>query len=82
MSFQIGDVVKLKGGGPLMTVTGTSTGPGRPPLFTCNWFDKDDREQSSSFPGDALIKPEAKKPVKNSQTTANTRKGSGSDWMR
>lgn len=36
MSFKIGDVVRLKSGGPAMTVTGVpSNGSG---VLTCIWF--------------------------------------------
>jgi uncharacterized protein YodC (DUF2158 family) len=55
MSLKVGQVVKLRSGGPLMTITGTSIGPDRPPLYACSWFDKDNREQMASFPADVLI---------------------------
>jgi uncharacterized protein YodC (DUF2158 family) len=65
MSFKIGDVVKLKSGGPHMTITGTSVGPDRPTLFSCSWFDKDNREQNGSYPADALVAAGgAKKPIR------------------
>jgi uncharacterized protein YodC (DUF2158 family) len=35
MSFQVGDVVKLKSGGANMTVTAISTSEDRPPSFNC-----------------------------------------------
>jgi uncharacterized protein YodC (DUF2158 family) len=83
MSFKIGEVVKLKSGGPLMTITGTSVGPDRPTLFNCSWFDKDNREQIGSFPADALAAPRAKEPFKPAQIATNNRRGgSGTDWMR
>lgn len=82
MSFKIGNVVKLKGGGPAMTVTGTSVGPDRPTLFDCTWFDKDNREQQSSYPAEALISAE-KRPHKEPVHIARAPKDrSGSDWMR
>jgi uncharacterized protein YodC (DUF2158 family) len=83
MSFQIGEVVKLRSGGPLMTITSTSVGPGRLTLFCCSWFDKDNREQTGSFPAEALSKPAAKKAPEN-PTVVNTRRGggSGTGWMR
>lgn len=83
MSFKIGDVVKLKGGGPLMTVTGTSVGADRPTLFTCNWFDKENREQGSAYPADALVEAGTRKPVLPGPPMANRRRGGGgTDWMR
>jgi uncharacterized protein YodC (DUF2158 family) len=82
MSFNVGDVVKLRSGGPLMTTTGTSVGPDRPMLFTCEWFDRDGHLQHGSFPADALVKPDtALKPVPVRPTHANTRRGGGTDWM-
>jgi uncharacterized protein YodC (DUF2158 family) len=78
MSFKVGDVVKLKGGGPQMTITGTSVGPDRPTLFTCNWFDKDNREQSSAYPADSLIEASAaRRPSSALPSVANKRRGSG-----
>jgi uncharacterized protein YodC (DUF2158 family) len=82
MPFQIGDVVKLKSGGPRMTITGTSVGPDRPTLFNCNWFDKDDHEQSGSYPAAALndARPTAE-PPRMSHDTPPPARGSGTDWM-
>jgi uncharacterized protein YodC (DUF2158 family) len=54
MSFNLGDVVRLKSGGPLMTVTSTSISPDRPVLYMCEWIDRDQKLQSSSFPAEAL----------------------------
>jgi uncharacterized protein YodC (DUF2158 family) len=84
MSFKIGEVVKLKSGGPLMTVTGISTSEDRPPSLNCSWFDKDNREQVGSFPADALVVPAAKQPTSpRPEMTTNTRRGgSGTDWIR
>ena len=88
MSFKVGDVVKLKSGGPLMTVTGKSTGPDRPALFTCAWFDKEHREHTSAYPADALNPSQTlAKGLAKLQTTANARRGGGSSeggtgWMR
>jgi uncharacterized protein YodC (DUF2158 family) len=80
--FKVGDVVKLKSGGPLMTITGTSVGPDRPTLFSCSWFDKDNHEQTGSFPADALVAPSPRQPAPVRPTVANTRRGGGgTDWM-
>jgi uncharacterized protein YodC (DUF2158 family) len=62
MSFKIGDAVNLKGGGPTMTITGTSTGTDRDVLYSCTWFDKDDKEQLSSYPAGALVITEKQQP--------------------
>ena len=64
MSFKVGDVVKLKSGGPLMTITGTSVGPDRPMLYTCSWIDKDNRPQVGSYPAEALIAASTPKPTR------------------
>jgi uncharacterized protein YodC (DUF2158 family) len=49
MPFKTGDVVRLKSGGPPMTVTGMSqTGS-----VICQWF-WNNKMESGSFPPDAL----------------------------
>lgn len=52
MQFKVGDVVRLKSGGPAMTVTGTSdTG-----WVICHWFvDEKSKAESGSFPPEALV---------------------------
>jgi uncharacterized protein YodC (DUF2158 family) len=62
MSFKIGDVVKLKSGGPEMTVIGISTGPNRSDVFNCSWIDPDHHEQKGTFPAEALVLANAEKP--------------------
>ncbi len=44
MSFKIGDVVQLKSGGPLMTVTQVGSGIDGTPMIDCVWFDKTDQK--------------------------------------
>lgn len=51
MSFQIGDSVRLRSGGPLMTVTGVTDGG----WLICTWF-KERHVETSSFPPPALEK--------------------------
>jgi len=53
--FEIGDIVKLKSGGPEMTVNGyvielSNTRD----IVTCKWFDSDNKQQSEKFHQDAL----------------------------
>ena len=55
--FQTGDTVKLKSGGPQMTVTdtrGASGGEGA--LVWCAWFDEKNMPQREHFPPAALEK--------------------------
>jgi uncharacterized protein YodC (DUF2158 family) len=52
MAFEIGNVVQLKGGGPIMTITGRSVG--KTTLFRCTWFDKQGSEQNAAYPAEAL----------------------------
>lgn len=54
MAFKIGDVVKLKSGGPAMTVTGEGRDAKGKPRTGCTWFNKDDIEQNGVFAQDAL----------------------------
>jgi uncharacterized protein YodC (DUF2158 family) len=49
MTFEVGSVVQLKSGGPLMTVKAIT---GRE--VTCTWFDDDNKLQSATFPAEVL----------------------------
>jgi uncharacterized protein YodC (DUF2158 family) len=46
MTFQIGDTVRLKSGGPVMTVDNISAGDGPEVKITCIWFEKSERKES------------------------------------
>lgn len=50
--FKVGDVVRLKSGGPDMTI-GTIE-PGQPKFASCRWFDGKKLKQST-FPLDLLV---------------------------
>jgi uncharacterized protein YodC (DUF2158 family) len=52
MTFKVGDLVRLKSGGPLMTVSNVGTAGGQLAVW-CVWFEKDD-QKSATFPPDAL----------------------------
>jgi uncharacterized protein YodC (DUF2158 family) len=53
VTLQIGDVVRLKSGGPAMTVI--ATGPrAEPGVVECAWFDRDHTYARTSFPPRAL----------------------------
>lgn len=55
-SIKVGDVVRLKSGGPAMTVT--HTGNVQEPRCNCSWF-AGNEAMSGRFPADAL-QPETK----------------------
>ena len=53
--FNTGDTVRLKSGGPNMTVTGVGDPHETGTVWvTCEWFDEKETHQSSTFPADAL----------------------------
>ncbi len=54
MTFEVGSVVQLKGGSPIMTVTGTVKGLDGKVDLTCTWFDQSDHEKSATYPVEAL----------------------------
>ena len=45
VTFNVGDVVRLKSGGPMMTITGTLYGN-----YVCTWF----VESSANLPAESL----------------------------
>ena len=57
---KIGDVVKLKSGGPSMTVTGIYH-HGSGVVMNCEWF-VNDEDHSAYFPPDALDEAESGEP--------------------
>ena len=48
--FKTGDVVKLKSGGPIMTVTNVAGTD----AVNCVWFDNNNKESSGKYPEAAL----------------------------
>lgn len=52
--FQIGDVVRLKSGGPVMTVIDES-------FLGCTWFDDEKHAQTHGFPEKCLILVDSEK---------------------
>jgi uncharacterized protein YodC (DUF2158 family) len=83
MSFNVGDLVKLKSGGPDMTVTSISKGPERADLYVCQWIDKEHRAQTGTYPAEALT-PKRKSVLP--PASSNPQRGGGSEggtgWMR
>jgi uncharacterized protein YodC (DUF2158 family) len=53
MAFNIGDVVQLKSGGPLMTVANPNARAGGQSVVGCVWFDER-KPCSEVFPADVL----------------------------
>ena len=53
MTLQVGEVVRLKSGGPAMTVVATGA-RAEPGLVECAWFDRDNTHATASFPPRAL----------------------------
>ena len=49
--FKAGDTVRLKSGGPLMTI---KSADGLDDSILCEWFDKDDKPQVKSFKASSL----------------------------
>ncbi|TNE37205.1 MAG: DUF2158 domain-containing protein [Alphaproteobacteria bacterium] len=61
--FSIGDVVMLKSGGPVMTVTKIEeNSTGREKIW-CVWFDSKGVRQTSNFPPEALEKIDDNEPL-------------------
>jgi uncharacterized protein YodC (DUF2158 family) len=55
--FKIGDTVRLKSGGPLMTIAGVGDSPqviNHSDYWLCTWFDKTHKSHSSSYHKDSL----------------------------
>jgi len=48
--FEIGQIVRLKSGGPKMTIKATD---GKD-IWACQWFDRNGKLHSDSFPEDML----------------------------
>ncbi len=56
MDLKVGDTVRLKSGGPLMTVMKVSEGE----VWTC-WFDDIKKENRGSYPAETLVSDEYQK---------------------
>lgn len=52
--MQVGDVVRLKSGGPKMTVTGLPAITGKDEQANCTWFTADEAQDAHTFPIAAL----------------------------
>jgi uncharacterized protein YodC (DUF2158 family) len=57
MAFKVGDIVQLKSGGALMTVSELFKSPEGREMAQCIWFDKKPREHRAAFVIDALEEP-------------------------
>jgi uncharacterized protein YodC (DUF2158 family) len=54
MAFKVGDVVRLKFGGTLMTVSKLFESTEGREMVQCIWFDKKPREHRAAFVNDSL----------------------------
>ncbi len=61
MAFQVGDTVRLKSGGPLMTITEMGRRASKPSIG-CTWFDGA-KKCEGDFPAEALEAAEKPKPA-------------------
>jgi uncharacterized protein YodC (DUF2158 family) len=52
-AFRVGELVRLRSGGPTMTVVGLGAGT-RPSMVECAWFDRHDAHAAAGFPPAAL----------------------------
>ena len=62
MSLQVGEVVRLKSGGPPMTVVATGA-RAEPGVVECAWFDRDNAYATASFPPRALERVNLEQPA-------------------
>lgn len=53
--FKAGDVVRLKSGGPRMTVSAVETAPTGRVQYVCEWFDVDLKRLSAIFTPPVLM---------------------------
>ena len=63
MAFKVGDVVQLKSGGPLMTVSGFGRGADGSERVNCTYFDKSESEKHGTYPAEALEANEDRSPL-------------------
>ena len=55
-SFKIGDLVRIKSGGPMMVVAEVGENQDGKPIVTCTWVDED-KQEVGTFPADT-VKPD------------------------
>lgn len=56
--MQIGDIVRLKSGGPKMTITQMDE-----TTISCAWFDRNGRDQKNTFPAETVERFVARPPA-------------------
>ena len=57
MTFKVGDTVRLKSGGPRMTVTDVGNRPKEGAVVWCAWFDDKRNEKTGFYPA-AAVEPD------------------------
>ena len=60
--FKAGDTVKLKSGGPLMTVTQSANDPHGVPHVWTVYFDSEQKEATGYYPAAAVVAADPEKP--------------------
>lgn len=53
-TFEVGTVVQLKSGGPLMTIINVTTDAKGRPSFECKWFVGETKPETDFFPAEAI----------------------------
>lgn len=52
--FEIGQIVRLKSGGPKMTIKASESSGDEAPIWACQWFDRNGKLHNDSFQEDML----------------------------
>lgn len=76
MNLAIGDTVKLKSGGPIMTITGSGRDASGNPRVTCTWIDRDSHAQTGVYPIEAVERADVPTPRRVAISTGARRRGS------
>lgn len=60
--FKVGDTIKLRSGGPLMTITDIGTNDDGSQKIWTAWFDKNDKEATGFYPAAAVEAADGSEP--------------------
>jgi uncharacterized protein YodC (DUF2158 family) len=83
MEFTIGENVRLRAGGPLMTITASGKDAAGNAQVVCTWFDKDRHQQSGCYPIAAIARAAVPTATRVAMAPRSMRRGSGdgTGWM-